>query len=237
MKPVEYLGKIHLLTDFYAVAENFDRLNTEIDKKAAQMQKDEKIPVAFDLEWNAFTGNGPGKVSVLQVCIEPYECYIVQFSQMDRIPAALHVFLKNPNTVLHGVNIKNDFRKLERDYPLFKADPLIEKCVDLRTYYNNVFNSSEKWSLATLCAHTLKVQMDKSTRLSNWESQLSKKQLLYAAVDVFVGQKIYHHIHEMETQNCGKYNSFFQVYSDDNILVHSESDTKLKDDIDKLMNL
>jgi ribonuclease D len=107
---------------------------------------------------------------------------------MSKIPASFIAYLNHPMTILHGVNIKNDLRKLERDFPHIKADPLIEKCVELGTFYNQVFNSSERWSLANLALQTLKQKVDKSrhVRQSNWNYTLSEKQLMYASLDVYV---------------------------------------------------
>lgn len=237
MQLVEYNGKIHYLTDFYQVAEEFEKLNQQINKMAETLEDGVKIPVAFDMEWSFDFKNGQGKTAVLQICFNLKEVYVIHMSRVQRIPASLSIFLKNENTVLHGVNIKNDFRKLERDFPCMKADPLIEKCVDLRTYYNDVFNCSEKWSLATLCAHTLKFKMDKSrnVRMSKWDyTCLSKKQLQYASIDVYVGQKIYMHIHAREKENASKYSGFFGVF--DELAAEESKLSNLDDDINALMN-
>ncbi|KAG5681091.1 hypothetical protein PVAND_010557 [Polypedilum vanderplanki] len=236
LKMIDYKGKIHYLIDFITVAETFDRLNSEINKMAESLETNEKIPVAFDMEWSFDYKSGAGKTAVIQICYDVKECYVVHMSKVQRVPAALTIFLKNEHIVLHGVNIKNDFRKLERDFPCIKADPLIEKCVDLRTYYNDVFNSSEKWSLQTLCAHTLKANMDKSrnVRMSKWDySKLSQKQLLYASIDVYVGQLIYLFINSKEKENSNKYTGFFTVYEE---LEKSAMSNNLNDDINALMN-
>lgn len=182
---VKYDGKIHYLKDFYEVAEAFDGLISVIEKKEAA----EECPVAFDLEWTFNYTSGPQPVAVMQVCIDLENCYIVQMTKLQKIPASLTRFLYHPRTILHGLNIKNDFRKLARDFPVFKAEPLIEKCVELGEFYNKVFNSSEKWSLNRLAIHTLREQVDKSRhlRMSNWNySPLSQNQLLYASIDVYV---------------------------------------------------
>lgn len=183
---VTYSGKIHYITDFYDCAERFDSLIATIDAQTKDLN--DRIGVGFDLEWSFNYTTGPDKTAVMQICFNLDECFVVQISKMNKIPASLTAFLNHPKIVLHGVNIKNDLRKLERDFPYMKADPLIEKCVDLGTFYNQVFNSSERWSLANLALQTLKQRVDKNrqVRMSNWNMTLSKQQLMYASLDVYV---------------------------------------------------
>lgn len=183
---VSYNGKIHYLKEFHGIAEAIDKLLTQIS-----IDEREKLPVAFDMEWTFDYVNGPSKTDVVQLCCDLNECFVIQLTQLKKIPASLSALLNHPKVVLHGVNIKNDFRKLERDFPTIKADPLIEKCVDLGTFYNQVFNTSEKWSLERLCIQTLKMKIDKSRqiRMSKWNyNPLSKNQLMYASLDVYVSK-------------------------------------------------
>lgn len=186
---ITYSGKTHYITDFYVCAETFDKLNLEIDEKTKDLN-DDRLGIGLDLEWSVNWSKGPEKTSVIQICCDLEECYVVQVSKMSRIPASFVAFLNHPKTILHGVNIKNDLRKLERDFPYIKADPLIEKCLDLGTFYNQVFNSSERWSLANLTLQTLKQRVDKSrhVRMSNWNMPLSEQQLMYASLDVYVSK-------------------------------------------------
>lgn len=180
---VKYEGKIHYYQDFFEVAEGFECLLNEVKKM------NDNIPVCFDLEWTFDYKSGPKPVAVMQVCMDLDNCYVVQMSTLKKIPASLTAFLYHPKTILHGVNIKSDFRKLARDFSCFKADPLIEKCVELGEFYNKVFNTTERWSLSRLTAQTLKQQVDKSRhlRMSNWTfAPLSEIQLMYASIDVYV---------------------------------------------------
>lgn len=184
---VKYDGKIHYYKDFYDTAEGFDNLIKEVEGMISDDNKE--IPVAFDLEWTFDYKSGPKPVAVLQICFNLDSCHIVQMSALTRIPASLTTFLNHSSIILHGVNIKNDIRKLSRDFPCFKADKLLEKSVELGDYYNNVFNSAERWSLNRLSAQTIKQQIDKSkhVRMSNWNYYpLKENQLKYAAIDVYV---------------------------------------------------
>ena len=157
---------------------------TEIEKYDS-----EHVPVSFDLEWTFNYQSGPQPTSLLQVCLNLNQCYIVQMSELKKIPASLSVFLNHKKTILHGVNIKNDLRKLAKDFPCFNGDKLIEKCCDLGEFYNKVFNSAERWSLERLAIQCFKERIDKSRhlRMSNWSRPpLSQKQLMYASIDVYV---------------------------------------------------
>lgn len=182
---VSYDGKIKYLTDFYGIAETCE----ELVKKIEQVEGD--VAVAFDMEWTFNFQTGPEKTSLIQVCIDLDECFLFHLPQLKKLPASLYAFLNHPRVVLHGVNIKNDLRKLERDFSYIKADPMIEKCIDLGVWFNEVFGSSGRWSMERLVLQTLRLRVDKSrqVRMSKWHIfPLSENQQTYAAIDVFVSK-------------------------------------------------
>lgn len=182
---VTYQGKIHYLIDYFGIAEACDALIKQADER----EGDEKIGVAFDMEWTFSFQTGPDKTSLIQLCIDMDDCYLLQLTKLKKLPATLSMFLNHPRVILHGVNIKNDLRKLERDFPLIKSDPLIEKCLDLGVFYNEVYNSSGRWSMERLVLQVCQMRMDKSrqVRMSKWHIvPLSEKQKNYAAIDVYV---------------------------------------------------
>lgn len=184
---VTYDGKIHYLCDFYEMAEAFDKLIKAVESKEGE----DNVGVAFDMEWTFNFITGAEKTSLIQVCIDLDECYLFHLPQLKKLPASLYVFLNHPRVVLHGVNVKNDLRKLERDFPNMKSDPLVEKCIDLGVWYNEVFNSSGRWSMERLVLQTLRLRIDKSrqVRMSKWHIfPLSAYQKKYAAIDVFVSR-------------------------------------------------
>lgn len=184
---VTYDGKIHYLSDYFDIALAFDELIKKIDARGGE----EMIGVAFDMEWTFSFQTGPEKTSLIQVCLDLDECFLFHLTLLKKIPASLFVFLNHPRVQLHGVNIKNDLRKLERDFPTVRADPLIKKCIDLGVWYNEIFNSSGRWSMERLVLQTLKLRIDKSrqTRMSKWHIfPLKANQQKYAAIDVFVSK-------------------------------------------------
>ena len=184
---VSYDGKIKYLTDFYGIAEACE----ELLKKVEKAEGEDLVPVSFDMEWTFNFQTGPEKTSLIQVCIDLDECFLFHLPQLKKLPASLYAFLNHPRVILHGVNIKNDLRKLERDFSYIKADPMIEKCKDLGVWYNEVFNSSGRWSMERLVLQTLRLRVDKSrqVRMSKWHIfPLSENQQTYAAIDVFVSK-------------------------------------------------
>ena len=66
----------------------------------------EKVYIAFDMEWPFSFKSGPGMASVIQICAELNTCYVLQLTNLKKIPLALTLFLGHPKVVLHGNNIK-----------------------------------------------------------------------------------------------------------------------------------
>lgn len=182
---VKYDGNIHYLRDYHEIAEAFKGfINLLVEKE------EEEFPCAFDLEW-AFDKqtNINEKVSVLQICIDLENCFIVQMSNLEEIPTTLIDFLYHPKVIINGLYIRHDILKLVKDFPIFNADILLKKCVDIGEFYNQVFNAENVWSLKRLTMHTIREQIDKSSQKSNWNiAQLSETQLLYASTDVYVSE-------------------------------------------------
>lgn len=47
----------------------------------------------------------------------------------------------------------SDLRKLERDFPEVKTQKMIDQCVDLGVYCNDVMGTGGRWSMANLVSH------------------------------------------------------------------------------------
>lgn len=183
---VDYDGKIHYLNDFIDIAETLDSLITKVE---SHPNADDDVPVAFDMEWTFSFRTGPEKTALIQVCLDVDNCYLLHLPALKKLPASLAAFLGHPRVRLHGVNIKNDLRKLERDFPLIKVEKMIERCIDLGTMYNDICGSSGRWSMERLVLQTLKLRVDKSrhVRMSKWHVvPLNDSQRKYAAIDVYV---------------------------------------------------
>ncbi|XP_002069580.2 Werner Syndrome-like exonuclease [Drosophila willistoni] len=194
---IKYKGAIKYYTENHEIAASADDVIQWIDKQTTL----DVVPMAFDMEWPFSFQTGPGKSSVIQVCVDERCCYVYQLSKLKKLPAALVALLNHPKVRLHGVNIKADFRKLQRDFPEVSADPLIEKCVDLGVWCNEICETGGRWSLERLANFIAKKAMDKSkkVRMSKWHViPLDENQLMYAAIDVYIGQVIYRDLEQRE---------------------------------------
>lgn len=182
---VDYDGRIHYLNDFISIAETLDSLIKTVESRP----NDDDVPVAFDMEWTFSFKSGPEKTSLIQICVDFDECFLLHLTPVKKLPASLSAFLGHPRVRLHGVNIKNDLRKLARDFPLIKVDQMIERCIELGTMYNDMSGSGGRWSMERLVLRTLKLRVDKSrhVRMSKWHIvPLNDNQKKYAAIDVYV---------------------------------------------------
>lgn len=185
MPLVKYTGKIHYLSKFCDIAEAFDGIIKLIEEK-------EEYPCAFDIKWtfsNFKDQSGPQIVAALQLCLDLENCYILQMIDIKKIPAIFTAFLYHPKVIFHGMNIKHKIQLLVKDFPILNADKLIEKCIDLGDFYNEIFKSSEKWTLNRLSMNTLEEKISKARRhlqMYNWKYLLSEIQLLYASINVYV---------------------------------------------------
>uniref|UniRef100_A0A8W7PB91 3'-5' exonuclease n=1 Tax=Anopheles coluzzii TaxID=1518534 RepID=A0A8W7PB91_ANOCL len=207
---VSYTGAIEYYTTFQDVAFSCDQMMQWVE----QQQEDRPIPIAFDLEWPFSFQTGPGRTALMQLCAAPDRCLLLQLSCLQKLPAALLQLLYHPRVLLHGVNVKNDFRKLARDFPAVSADLLIERCVELGQWYNRLHGTTGIWSLARLVEQVLRqrVSKDKRVRMSKWNVlPLSDDQKLYAAIDVYVGQLLYMKLAERQRQQEDAENSAPEV--------------------------
>lgn len=198
---IDYRGKIRYYTDMRDMAFACDQLVQWVEKRCALEHP--VVPIAFDLEWPFSFQTGPGRTALMQLCLETDVCYLFQLSCVKKLPAAVLQLLTHPRVQLHGVNVKNDFRKLARDFPEANADALIERCVDLGGWYNRIHGSCGVWSMERLVLQVCRLRVDKNkkVRMSKWHVlPLSEDQKMYAAVDVYIGQEIYLRLKDKERQ-------------------------------------
>lgn len=162
------------------------------------------------MEWPWSFQTGSGKTALIQLCQNPDVCYLFQVFTYKRLPNSLVQLLEHDKVTLNGSCVKkwvnnfwcseasfniwfsfSDIRKLARDFPNnnLNLEKLLSKCVDLRQMCNRVLNLDMSWSLAELCKHFLKRDMNKAkeVRASRWDNLvLTKPQINYAAIDVYV---------------------------------------------------
>lgn len=180
-------------------------------------QEQSVIPIAFDMEWPFSFQTGPGKSALIQICADLDLCYLFHLSKLKKLPAALLALLNHSKVRLHGVNIKNDFRKLERDFPEAKAEVMIEQCVDLGVWCNEVCETGGRWSLERLVSFICKLRIDKNkkVRMSQWHViPLNENQMMYAAIDVYISQVIYNELEKRQLEKEQKKSEFIEQHGE-----------------------
>ncbi|XP_073153562.1 3'-5' exonuclease-like [Henckelia pumila] len=145
----------------------------------------------LDVEWRpSFTSGGRYPVAVLQICVGR-RCLIYQMLYSGYIPHSLARFIANPFITFVGVGVKEDLKKLERDYGLGNH----AKFVDLRELAAYVYDRTElrQAGLKSLANVVLGKDMEKpkDVTLSRWDyRRLTTAQVRYACLDAFVSFEI-----------------------------------------------
>ncbi|XP_022915142.2 3'-5' exonuclease [Onthophagus taurus] len=200
---VEYNGKVIYQTTFIDFAMSCDAI---LDKVKATKNI---FPLGFDLEWPFTFQTGPGKVAVIQISPSLEECYVFHVSQILKLPKSLLELLVVDNVRLVGVNIKNDIRKLSRDFGGFDDDEAVKRCIDAGRQANELLGSTRRWSMEKLVGEflNLRINKDKKVRNSQWHViPLSKEQQIYAATDAYASLRLYHKL-EMLQEIANKENN------------------------------
>ncbi|KAL6423951.1 hypothetical protein ACFW04_009711 [Cataglyphis niger] len=189
-----FKGRIEYATEFVDCAFICNNLIEEIN-----CSEEKVIPIGFDLEWPFNFQTGSGKTALVQICLDVNVCYLLHIYSLNKLPATFVELLCHPKVVLVGVNIKNDLRKLERDFKEFPAQKVVESnCLDCGPFANQRLNRSGRWSLERLTLLVLKKKIDKNpeVRRSKWHVlPLSDAQKIYAATDAYVSLLIYRELH------------------------------------------
>ncbi|EFN72228.1 Werner syndrome ATP-dependent helicase [Camponotus floridanus] len=195
--PIVFEGCIQYITEFVDCAFVCNNLTEEINRS-----KEKVVPLGFDLEWPFSFQTGSGKTALVQICPDVNVCYLLHIYSLNKLPAAFVELLCHPKVMLVGVNIKNDLRKLERDFKEFPAQKIVDNCLDCGPFANQRLLRSGRWSLERLTTLVLKKKIDKNpeVRRSKWHVQpLSDAQKIYAATDAYVSLLIYR-----ELENYGE---------------------------------
>lgn len=123
------------------------------------------------------------KVSLIQLSSED-TTYLFRINKIG-LPDSLVDFLANPDYIKIGLSIKDDLSGLAK-IKYFEPKGFI----DLQSIVSNY--GIEETGLRKLAAIVLQKRVSKTQQLTNWEAEeLNIKQLIYAATDSWVCQKIY----------------------------------------------
>ncbi|KAF8153264.1 ribonuclease H-like domain-containing protein [Crassisporium funariophilum] len=161
-------------------------------------------PVAMDCEWRVFFRKSRGvgssasrerRVAVVQVADTRGMILVIQVYAMGRFPIRLIDLLENSKVAKFGVNILNDGNKLFRDYGILSNNLVELGALALVADPSGTERSKTKRKIVSLaklvqwyCSKTLEKGDE---RTSNWEMELSKQQLHYAANDVHSSLVVY----------------------------------------------
>lgn len=69
------------------------------------------------------------------------------------------------NLTENGNLFCSDCRKLERDFPEVNAQKMIDQCIDLGVYCNDVWNTGGRWSMERLVWHVVSCFLFLSVKL------------------------------------------------------------------------
>ncbi|KAJ3622963.1 hypothetical protein MTP99_019228 [Tenebrio molitor] len=194
---IQFKGKIKYIRDFVECAIICDHLVNLADAAA------DLLIVGFDIEWPFSFQTGSGKVALIQISPDLDTCYLIQISDFKSVPKGLPMFLAHPKVKITGVNIKNDIRKLSRDFSGFDGDRIVENCIDSGVLANKILPFQQRWSMEKLIGYLLKMKIskDNKVRMSKWHiSPLSKEQLNYAATDAYASLLLYNELKSREEQ-------------------------------------
>ena len=163
--------------------------------------------VGFDIEWkpqfkSKKDGGVENKTAVLQLAIES-SCLVFQLYNLEIPPNVLVSVLKDERILKVGSGILQDVKKLNKDTGL--------KCiglVDTQKLAKEVgVSKSKKLGLKALakCLLGIELAKPKSVTRSNWENfPLTVKQINYAALDAWIGLKIYQSMKAMQGKSTCK---------------------------------
>ena len=156
--------------------------------------------VGFDIEWkpqfkSKKKGGVENKTAVLQLAVES-SCLVCHFYYIRTPPKVLASVLSDEKISKIGSGILQDVAKLKKDTGL--------KCiglVDTQKMAKSIgIPESQKLGLKSLAKGLLGIEIEKpkSVAMSNWEKfPLTFRQIHYAALDAWIGLKIYQHLSAM----------------------------------------
>lgn len=152
-------------------------------KKALKKLSKEKI-LGFDTETRpSFKKGETYPVSLIQLSTQK-TAYLFRI-HLFPFPEELGALLSNKDIVKTGVAVQDDIKDLQK-LCKFKA----ENFVDLAPLAKK--RGFSQFGLRSLTALILKMRLSKRAKLTNWENKtLTQAQLEYAAIDAWVGLKLY----------------------------------------------
>nr|XP_022336092.1 exonuclease 3'-5' domain-containing protein 2-like [Crassostrea virginica] len=174
--------KIHLVE----TSESWENFCLKLKKQNVKV-------VGLDCEW-IYKGKSIRPVALLQLATPQGDCGLVRLSKMPVIPESLYKIMQDRSILKVGVAVRDDGRKLQKDYGIS-----VQGCVDLRYVFSRTrgIYHVQQMSLRSLSKEVLNVVLSKDVaiRCSNWEAETyNEEQIEYAAKDALVGVDIFTHL-------------------------------------------
>ena len=138
-------------------------------------------------------GGTENETAVLQLGVET-SCLVLHIYHMSEMPESLEAILGDENILKIGSAIDKDASKLTRESGL-----VCKGLVDTQDMATSL--GLQKVGLKALAEHFLGIELEKGLAVTNWENfPLHLRQIEYAALDAWVGLKVYQ---EMKRQKKG----------------------------------
>ena len=129
-------------------------------------------------------GGTENETAVLQLGVET-SCLVLHIYHMSEMPESLESILRDENILKIGSAIDKDASKLTRESGL-----VCRGLVDTQHMATSL--GLQKIGLKALAEHFLGIELDKGLALTDWENfPLHLMQIEYAALDAWVGLKVY----------------------------------------------
>lgn len=168
---LSFPGKIHLITS--------DR---QLDSVAGELGSIKEF--GFDTETRpAFKKGEVYQVALLQLATET-DAYLVRLHTITQFEILKKIF-ENPNVVKVGVAIRDDLKQLQK-----KIQFVPQNFVELQSLAKT--KGLQNFGLKGMTQEVLSATITKGPKTTNWETtQLTDRQLMYAATDAWIGLKLY----------------------------------------------
>lgn len=129
-------------------------------------------------------GGTENETAVLQLGVET-SCLVLHIYHMSEMPESLESILRDENILKIGSGIDKDASKLTRESGL-----VCKGLVDTQDMARSL--GLQKIGLKALAEQFLDIKLNKGVALTNWENfPLHLRQIEYAALDAWVGLKVY----------------------------------------------
>lgn len=176
------------VTDKASVAEEW---LVHVYSKYGQNDDTTTVVVGLDTEWMPHEKPSKMKTAILQLCVET-TCLIFQLFHMDDVPDRLKRFLMDAKFTFVGVSVKNDIKKLKKEYGLECRNG-----VDVVEVANKEWPTRfvGGWGLKRMAEELVGLHMKKPKQVckSQWHARdLTMEQLEYACLDAYVSFRIGH---------------------------------------------